>query len=111
MAGSTLVVAPDQNEITAALALLNSLPLEGAIITGNTIFCQRQLCQHIRDAERYGLFAVKRNQPEPHAAVAESFGDLFPCGKPLRAADLPHDLRYAETVKKAMAASSFANAR
>jgi DDE_Tnp_1-associated/Transposase DDE domain len=75
-----LVVEPDQNEITAALVLLKSLPLDGAIITGDAIFCQRQICQHIRDAKGHYLFSVKKNQPELHDAIAESFGDLFPLG-------------------------------
>jgi hypothetical protein len=73
-----LVVEPDQNEITAALALLKSLPLDGAIVTGDAIFCQRQICRHIRDAKGHYLFAVKTNQPELHDAIAESFGDLPP---------------------------------
>ena len=73
-----LVVAPEQNEITAALALLKGLPLDGAIITGDAIFCQRQICQHIKDSRGHYLFAVKKNQPELHDAIAESFGDLSP---------------------------------
>ena len=73
-----LVVEPDQNEITAALALLKSLPLEGAIITGDAIFCQRQICQQIRDGKGHYLFSVKSNQPALHDAIAESFGDLSP---------------------------------
>jgi hypothetical protein len=73
-----LVVEPDQNEITAALALLKSLPLDGAIITGDAIFCQRRICQQIRDANGHYLFSVKKNQPELHDATAESFGDLSP---------------------------------
>jgi hypothetical protein len=76
-----LVVAPDQNEITAALTLLKGLPLEGAIITGDAIFCQRQICQQIRDGNGHYLFSVKANQPELHAAIAESFGDLSPLGR------------------------------
>ena len=45
-----LVVEPDQNEITAAMVLLKGLPLDGAIITGDAIFCQREICRHIRTA-------------------------------------------------------------
>lgn len=75
-----LVVEPHQNEITAALILLKGLPLEGAVITGDAIFCQRQICQQIRDGKGHYLFSVKRNQPELHAAIAESFGDLSPLG-------------------------------
>jgi hypothetical protein len=73
-----LAVAPDQNEITAAMALLKSLPLDGAIITGDAIFCQREICRHIRDADGHYLFVVKDNQPELKAAIAESFGDHSP---------------------------------
>jgi DDE_Tnp_1-associated/Transposase DDE domain len=76
-----LVVAPEQNEITAALALLKGLPLDGAIITGDAIFCQREICRHICDERGHYLFAVKRNQPELHDAIAESFGDLSPLGR------------------------------
>ncbi len=75
-----LVVEPDQNEITAAMVLLKGLPLDGAIITGDAIFCQRQICRHIRDANGHYLFVVKDNQPELKADIAESFGDLSPLG-------------------------------
>ena len=78
-----LVVAPDQNEITAALTLLKGLPLDGAIISGDAIFCQRQICQQIRDGNGHYLFSVKANQPELHAAIAESFGDFSPLGRSL----------------------------
>lgn len=73
-----LAVEPDQNEIVAAMALLKELPLEGAVITGDAIFCQREICRHIRDANGHYLFIVKDNQPELKASIAESFGDLSP---------------------------------
>ena len=73
-----LVVEPDQNEIVAAMALIKELPLDGAVITGDAIFCQRELCRHIRDANGHYLFVVKDNQPELKASIAESFGDLSP---------------------------------
>lgn len=73
-----LVVAPDQNEITAALALLKDLELDGAIVTGDAIFCQREICRTITDGNGDDLLAVKDNQPELKAAIAESFGDLSP---------------------------------
>jgi DDE_Tnp_1-associated/Transposase DDE domain len=75
-----LVVEPDQNEIVAAMALIKELPLDGAVITGDAIFCQRELCRHIRDANGHYLFVVKDNQPELKANIAESFGDLSPLG-------------------------------
>ncbi len=73
-----LTVEPDQNEITAAMVLLKGLPLEGAIITGDAIFTQREICQHIRDRNGHYLFTVKDNQPELKRNIAEAFGDLSP---------------------------------
>jgi predicted transposase YbfD/YdcC len=74
-----LVVEPDQNEITAAMVLLKGLPLDGAIVTGDAIFCQREICRHICDASGHYVFVVKDNQPALKAAIAESFGDFSPC--------------------------------
>jgi hypothetical protein len=73
-----LTVEPDQNEITAAMVLLKGLPLDGAIITGDAIFTQREICQHIRDRNGHYLFTVKDNQPELKRDIAEAFGDLSP---------------------------------
>jgi hypothetical protein len=75
-----IVVDPSQNEITTALTFLKELPLEGAVITGDAIFCQRELCQTIIDGKGDYLFVVKDNQPELKADIAESFGDLSPLG-------------------------------
>jgi hypothetical protein len=75
-----MVVEPGQNEITAALAFLKDLPLDGAIITGDAIFCQREICQAIKDGKGDYLFVVKDNQPELKASIAESFGAISPCG-------------------------------
>jgi hypothetical protein len=74
-----LAVEPDQNEITAAMVLLKGLPLDGAILTGDAIFCQREICRHIRDADGHYVFVVKDNQPALKAAIAESFGGFSPC--------------------------------
>lgn len=75
-----LTVAPDQNEITAAMILLKGLPLDGSIITGDAIFTQREICRHIRDHNGHYLFTVKDNQPELKRNIAESFGDISPLG-------------------------------
>lgn len=73
-----LIVAPDQNEISAALTLLKGLPLDGAVITGDAIFTQKEICRHIRDRHGHYLFAVKDNQRELKDNIAEAFGDLSP---------------------------------
>ena len=84
-----LIVAPDKNEISAALVLLKGLPLArtrrraqvwGAIITGDAIFTQREICRHIRDKNGHYLFVVKDNQPALKAGIAEAFGDHSPLG-------------------------------
>ena len=75
-----LRVAPGSNEITAALALLKSLPLDGAIVTGDAAFCQRTICQSIRDQGGDDLFTIKANQPRLMADIAVAFGDAFPPG-------------------------------
>lgn len=77
-----VVLEPDQNEITAALILLKQLPLEGAIVTGDAIFCQRGICEEITDSGGDYAFVVKDNQPELKAAIAESFGELSPLRSP-----------------------------
>lgn len=75
-----LVVPPDQNEITTAMALLKAVPLDGAIITGDAIFTQREICRHIREGSGDYLFVVKDNQPQLKAGIAEAFGDRSPLG-------------------------------
>lgn len=51
------------NEHKAALQLLGILPVQGRIITGDAIFCQRDLCQKIVDEGGDYVFTVKDNQP------------------------------------------------
>jgi hypothetical protein len=51
------------NEHKAALELLGLLPVRGRIVTGDAIFCQRDLCQEIVDAGGDYVFTVKDNQP------------------------------------------------
>lgn len=75
-----LQVPPDANEITAALTLLKGLPLNGAVITGDAMFCQRAICQAIRDGNGDYFFTVKANQPALLADLAVAFGDAFPPG-------------------------------
>jgi hypothetical protein len=83
-----LRVAPDSNEITAALALLKGLPLDGAVVTGDAEFCQRAICQRIRDGDGDYLFAVKANQPTLMSDLVVAFGDAFPPGADQRAGRL-----------------------
>jgi hypothetical protein len=51
------------NEHKAALQLLGILPVGGRIVTGDALFCQRDLCQEIIDDGGDYVFTVKDNQP------------------------------------------------
>jgi len=51
------------NEHKAALQLLGILPVQGRIVTGDAMFCQRDLCQAIIDGGGDYVFTVKDNQP------------------------------------------------
>jgi DDE family transposase len=76
-----LAVAPDTNEITAALQLLKTLPLDGVIITGDAIFTQKEICRVITDGGGDYFFTVKDNQPTLKADIGLAFGPDSPlCG-------------------------------
>jgi hypothetical protein len=51
------------NEHKAALRLLEGLVLQGRLITGDAMFCQRDFCQQVLDAGGDYLIFVKENQP------------------------------------------------
>jgi DDE_Tnp_1-associated/Transposase DDE domain len=51
------------NEHKAALRLLEDLVLEGKLVTGDAMFCQRDFCQQVIDARGDYLVFVKENQP------------------------------------------------
>jgi hypothetical protein len=57
-----LPVSDKQNEITAAKELLFHIPLEGNVLSGDAIFCQRELCTSIVENKGDYLFTVKGNQ-------------------------------------------------
>ena len=62
------------NEHKAALQLLGILPLKGAIVTGDALFCQRDLCAQIIEKGGDYLFFAKDNQPGLATDVAAGFG-------------------------------------
>jgi hypothetical protein len=72
-----LEVPGKTNEHKTALKLLKSLVLKGRLITGDAIFCQRDLCQRIVDDDGHYFFAVKDNQPELKQAIAAEFQSAF----------------------------------
>jgi hypothetical protein len=72
-----LAMPHDTNEHKAALTLLKQITLKGRVITGDAIFCQRDLCQQIIDSGGDYLIAVKDNQPELKAAIEAEFQPGF----------------------------------
>ena len=91
-----LRVDPDANEITAALALLKTLPLKGVTITGDAIFTQKAICQLIIDGGGDYFFTVKGNQPALKADIEQAFRPFSPSAEWTP----PPDLRRAETIEK-----------
>ena len=77
------------NEHKAALRLLAGLVLQGRLVTGDAIFCQRDFCQQVIDAKGDYLVFVKENQPtllhDIEAAFAPEMTGAF---SPSAAADL-----------------------
>jgi hypothetical protein len=56
-------VSDKTNEHKAALELMKTLCVQGRVIVGDAIFCQRDLCQEVIDSGGDYLVAVKDNQP------------------------------------------------
>ena len=75
-----LRVAPEANEITAALELLKTLPLKGVTITGDATFTQRAICQTIIDGGGDYFFTVKGNQPALKSDIEQAFRPFSPLG-------------------------------
>lgn len=61
------------NEHKAALRLLSDLVLEGRLITGDAMFCQRDLSRQILDGGGHYLWAVKENQPTLLSDIQAAF--------------------------------------
>jgi DDE_Tnp_1-associated len=51
------------NEHKTALRLLQGIVLEGRVVTGDAIFCQRDLSKQVVDGNGHYLWFVKDNQP------------------------------------------------
>ena len=65
------------NEHKAALELWKTLALEGRVITGDAMFCQREVCQAIRDRGGPYFLVVKDNQPTLKESIAAEFKAAF----------------------------------
>lgn len=61
------------NEHKAALQLLGLLPLQGKIVVGDAMFCQRDVAEQVVAAGADYVFVVKDNQPGLRVDVAAGF--------------------------------------
>jgi hypothetical protein len=71
------------NEHKAALELLKGLVLRGRVVTGDAMFCQRDLSAQIVASGGHFLWKVDDNQPSLKEAIASAFEPAF---SPLRPA-------------------------
>jgi len=74
----SLVVPPNSGEVIEVLELLKTLPLEGAVVTGDAAFTYETVVDAIREAGGDYFLFVKGNQPELKAEIAHAFGDDSP---------------------------------
>lgn len=72
-----LKMPAETNEHKAALNLLRGIFLKGRVVTGDAMFCQRDLCQQIIDSGGDYLLTVKDNQPELKKAIEAEFQPGF----------------------------------
>ena len=96
-AAGSLEVPPDSGECIEAVELFKSLPLEGAVVTGDAAFTMKPIVEAIRErGADYFLFVVTPgacfqhdgNQPELQTELARAFvmpeacfqHDVSPCG-------------------------------
>jgi hypothetical protein len=63
------------NEHKTALELLDLIPVEGKVVMGDAMFCQRDLSRKIRRKRGHWLWPVKENQPDLRAAIVDAFDD------------------------------------
>jgi DDE_Tnp_1-associated/Transposase DDE domain len=76
----SLRVPPDSGEAVEVLELINSLPLEGAVVTGDAAFTYRSIAEAIKKRGGDYFLFVKANQPDLQSELAHAFGDIPPCG-------------------------------
>jgi hypothetical protein len=69
------------NEHKAGLQILQTLLLEGRVVTGDAMFCQRDLCQQVIDSGGDYFVVVKDNQPELKEAIEAEFRPAFSPGE------------------------------
>lgn len=66
-------VPHETNEAKAVLELIDQLVLQGKVVVGDAMFCQRDICERILERKGDYLVIVKGNQPAPQRDVQLSF--------------------------------------
>ncbi len=74
----SLAVPPDSGECIEALELIKTLPLDGALVSGDAAFTTSPVAQAIRDRGGHYFLFVKGNQPELQSELQRAFGDVSP---------------------------------
>jgi hypothetical protein len=74
---SQMLVEGKSNEIPAGPQLLQTVSLEGRIVTADAMHCQRETCQQIRDRGGHYLLVVKDNQHELYETLHAEFQAAF----------------------------------
>ena len=69
------------NEHKAALELLKTIALKDCVVTGDAMFCQREICQQIIDSGGDYFIVVKDNQPSLQETIAAEFRAAFSPGE------------------------------
>jgi hypothetical protein len=69
------------NEPKAALELLKTIVLKDCVVTGDAMFCQREICQQIIDSGGDYFVVVKDNQPSLQETIAAEFRAAFSPGE------------------------------
>lgn len=72
-----LAVPAETNEISVALTLLRGKILKGAILTGDAMFAQKEICEEILEGEGDYFFVVKGNQPRLREDIEALFSEPF----------------------------------
>lgn len=81
-------VSNKTNEHKAALELLGILPLAGQVVTGDAMFCHKDVCEKVLEGGGDYAWTVKDNQPQLHFDIAAMFAESA-AFSPLPAGALP----------------------
>lgn len=74
---SQMQVPTNTNEAKAALQILQTLVLEGRVVTGDAMFANPDICRAIVDSGGHYLLVVKDNQRELKETIAGEFLPAF----------------------------------